>query len=396
MGPAIRRQGLPGVTPLGVSYHGFLGAIWTGVAVSGLVLACRLYSRYRGPRRLFWDDIFAVSSFSLVLITGALWQWAARDMYYVINVQAGLATFEADFYERVKRWLLVSLIVELFFYTSLVLVKFAFLFFFRRLGNGIDYFRYVWWPVAALSLISFLASVGDVNYRCLVGPLDVVLGECNTAGVIDWTDRTLKANAALDVASDFLTMLLPVILLWNVRIRWTKKLAFFGLFSLSIITITIAIVRVASIGLTKRPDGQDDVSYLWLWSAIEPPVAIVVSCLSAFPQLFAQSPRNQKSSFTPSETYRNMMSRIRSGKKRQPSSWTDITTALETVKSRQSTNSAPNLELSAQNTQDSLLGVLTPERATNHISTDLPLTSSPVYENRITKEVGFGVTRQAA
>ncbi|GAP88754.1 hypothetical protein SAMD00023353_1201770 [Rosellinia necatrix] len=393
MGPSIR-QALPGVTPPGVSYNGFLGAVWAGVAVSGLVLSCRLYSRHRGPRRLFWDDVFAIASFSLVLITGALLQWVAKDMYYVINVQAGLATFQPNFYERFRRWLQVALIVELFFHTSLILIKLSFLFFFRRLGNGIDYFRYIWWPVVALSLIFYVVSVGNVNYTCLVEPLDIILSKCNTPEEVNRTDRQLKANAALDVASDFLTMLLPAILLWNVRIPWTKKLALFGLFSLSIITMTIAIVRVASIGLTKRPDGQDDVSCLWLWSAIEPPVAIVVSCLSAFPQLFAQS--HQKPSFTPSETYRRMMSGIRSGENRRQNSWMDITVKSQPGKSFQSTNGAPDLEFLTQNTQDSLLGVLTPNRITNQTHAEPPLLSSPSHDNGITREVGFSVTRQAA
>lgn len=65
-------------------------------------------------------------------------------------------------------------------------------------------------------------------------------------------------------------MLLPTILLWKTQIRRAKKFAILGLFSLSIVTMVIAIVRVASIGLTRRPDGNIDSSYLWLWSMIEP------------------------------------------------------------------------------------------------------------------------------
>lgn len=67
-------------------------------------------------------------------------------------------------------------------------------------------------------------------------------------------------------------MVLPIVLLWNVRIRWSKKIAVLGLFSLSLVTIAIAIVRVADINATRRPDGNEDVSFLWLWSAIEPAV----------------------------------------------------------------------------------------------------------------------------
>ncbi|KAI5861436.1 hypothetical protein GGS23DRAFT_576801 [Durotheca rogersii] len=396
MAEVIPGQPVPGVTPLGVPYHSFLGAIWGGVAMSGLALACRLYSRFKGPRRLFWDDAFAIAAFVLVLITGALWQWEAREMYYVIDVQAGLANFEPDFFDRLKRWLVVSLVVELFFYTALILIKFAFLFFFWRLGSDINYFRHVWWPVAFLSLASYLGSVGDVNYKCLLGPEETIMGQCTTLEEIDWTDMTLKVNCALDVLTDFLIMLLPAILLWNVRIRWTKKLAILCLFSLSIVTITIAIVRVASIGLTKRPDGNDDVSYLWLWSAIEPPVAIIVSCFSAFPQLFAQSTRNMKPAFTPSETYLRMMSRIRSGKKHQADQWIDLTAVSQSVDFNQSRLGPSSAETSVQQSVDSWQPILVPNesRLIAHAYTGPHQNAVRNPEGQIEHQVEFVVTTQ--
>lgn len=139
------------------------------------------------------------------MITGALWQWAAKDMYYVIDVEAGLRSFEPDFFSHLRRWLIVSLIVELFFYTSLVLVKLSFLFFFRRLGSGIDYYQRIWWPVAAICLITYFVSVGDVDYKCLLGPNDFLTTVCNSHKRISSTDKTLIANAVLDVISDFLS-----------------------------------------------------------------------------------------------------------------------------------------------------------------------------------------------
>ena len=183
------------------------GGVWAGVAVSGLVLVCRLVARSRGPRRLFWDDAFAISAFILVLVTGAVWQWAARSMYYALNVQAGIEPFDEDhFFPNMKRWLLASLIAELFFYTSLVLIKLAFLFFFKRLGHNVNFFKWVWWPVLVITLGSYIGSVGNVDYKCLVGPLDTILQECNTSSSIRFVITTLKANCAFDVLTDFLSM----------------------------------------------------------------------------------------------------------------------------------------------------------------------------------------------
>lgn len=172
-----------------------------------MVLACRLVSRFRGPCRLFWDDAFAIFAFVLVLITAAVWQWGAPEMYYVLNVQAGVEPYvEEQFLPRMRRWLLASLVAELFFYTSLISIKLAFLFFFRRLGASIQYFHWVWWPVLVVSIGNYLGSIGNVDYKCLVGSVETVLKECNTTSSINFIITTLKANCALDVLSDFMSM----------------------------------------------------------------------------------------------------------------------------------------------------------------------------------------------
>lgn len=64
-------------------------------------------------------------------------------------------------------------------------------------------------------------------------------------------------------------MLLPAILLWNTRIRWSKKLALMGLFSLSAVTIVAAIVRAAVVNASKGPNGGRDASLWWFLSAVE-------------------------------------------------------------------------------------------------------------------------------
>lgn len=51
---------------------------------------------------------------------------------------------------------------------------------------------------------------------------------------------------------------------------WSKKFAFMALFSLSVVTMAIAIVRAVDITRTKWVTGQNDPTYLWLWSAVEP------------------------------------------------------------------------------------------------------------------------------
>lgn len=146
-------------------------------------------------------------AFVLVLTTAAVWQWGAKDMYYVLKVQAGIEPYDAEqFAPRMRQWLTASLVAELFFYTSLVSIKLAFLFFFRRLGASIHKFRWIWWPVLVITMCCYFATIGNVDYKCLAGPIESVLQTCNTASRISSTVAVLKANCALDIFTDFLSM----------------------------------------------------------------------------------------------------------------------------------------------------------------------------------------------
>lgn len=169
----------------------------------------RLTSRWRGPKRLFWDDACAGLAATLVLITASLWQWAARDIYYFLNLAAGLVPLEADFSIRLHRGLMASLIVELFFYTSLFLVKLSFLFFFRRLGTHVRGQKYIWWPIFAFSSVSYLISIGNVEYHCLINTTAYIEGFCSSQEAIAFTTATLVTNCVLDVLSDFASKHFP-------------------------------------------------------------------------------------------------------------------------------------------------------------------------------------------
>lgn len=282
--------------PPAVPYTAYIATIWSFVAISGATLICRVVSRFQGPRRLYWDDALVVFSWLLSLATAATWQWAVKDMYYIMNVQAGKATYDASRYLVALRvWLNASLIAAVFFYTGLLLVKLSFLVFFRRLGKIIYNFKYIWWPVLIVTLGSYFSAIGNANYKCLGGTIEQITVVCQRKKELDFTANILKANAALDVLTDLLSelpkfvlmtyddancyapitvMLLPTFLVWNTQIRQSKKLALVGLFSLSIITIVIAITRAVMVDSERRPDGNPDVTWLWFWSAVEPSVGM--------------------------------------------------------------------------------------------------------------------------
>ncbi|KAK8110702.1 uncharacterized protein PG998_007159 [Apiospora kogelbergensis] len=320
--------GAPMLMPvLEVPHTVFNAVLWIFVAVSGIALSFRLIARGRG-KRIFWDDGIVLFSWLLSLAIAVLWQWAAPDMYYIFNVQAGLAPMDpVQYMISLRNWLNTSLVVEMFFYTILCFIKLAFLIFFQRLGRHTQHFMYVWWGVLFVTVGTYLASIGNINYKCLVGTIEQITVVCQTEHEVKWTGTTLKANAALDVLTDFLS-------------RSSKKVALLGLFSLTMITVIVAIIRAVMVDSKRRPDGNPDVSWLWFWSAVEPSVAIMVCCGSAFPQLFTSSTK-KKPEFSPSATFLRLRSRIRSSG-RQPKYADGDSTLLDFT--RMSQNGTPEID----------------------------------------------------
>ncbi|KAL8964718.1 MAG: hypothetical protein Q9183_004257 [Haloplaca sp. 2 TL-2023] len=84
---------------------------------------------------------------------------------------------------------------------------------------------------------------------------------------------------------------LGIRLLWNLHITFREKVALGAIFSVGLIKIAFAIIRVVKIGPSAT-----HVNPIWLaqWSMIEASVAVVVACLPSFRVLFAHGRRQSE------------------------------------------------------------------------------------------------------
>ena len=96
--------------------------------------------------------------------------------------------------------------VFVFYYTSLWAVKFSFLAFFKRLTKNVAGQKVIWWSVSAFTVASYLVCIGDMQYLCLVTPLEKLLTHCSTSGALRYQQVTLKTNCAMDVLTDYMSM----------------------------------------------------------------------------------------------------------------------------------------------------------------------------------------------
>ncbi|KAI1653466.1 hypothetical protein F4813DRAFT_399845 [Daldinia decipiens] len=379
---------VPVPTP-GCSYNAFLSILWTGAGLSLISVFLRLISRFRGPRRLYWNDAFVILGEILF-------------MYYVLDVSNGIAPPGPQLLIAMRHFLDVQHIADVLFYTTLVLVKLSLLFFFRRLGHNVQGQKYIWWPFFIFSLLVYIISLGDTKFTCF-GDLEFAAGWCSSKDGSAYQLNVVKANMALDVFSDFLIILIPFTMLWNVRIPRKKKLAFIALFSLSAVTITIAIIRaVASNSPLDGGHRMLESTTLWMWSAIQGSLAIIVACLSAFPQLFTGS-TPKKPVWTPTETYyHRLRERMKTKRENTEASYCFSTVSVQTTSRVEPAISYPgnsfmrpvdNRVLSS----DSQLPWLTPKDEQHNVAVSCSRELSGqetvvLHPNQIQHHVGYRVT----
>ncbi|KAK8026495.1 hypothetical protein PG991_003551 [Apiospora marii] len=209
------------------------GVVWVSAALPTIALAIRLISRSRGPKKLFADDWLIIFAWFLCGLSAILWQQVTPYLYTFLNVVSGNLWPPPDsFVQNAEQAYKGQLVVLVFWYTSLFMVKLSFLFFFRRLRRGVTKGQYLWWSALALTTSVYLVWIGTIQYKCLAQPLQKIMQDCPAASSVEFEVVTLKANCALDVVTDFL-------------------------------------IRVVVISTSATGDQQFDIPWMYLWSSVE-------------------------------------------------------------------------------------------------------------------------------
>lgn len=166
----------------------------------------RLTARYKTFKKLYFDDGFVIFSWFLALFTAIIWQIVARFMYQFMAITSGqLWPPPTNFVNDTERYYKGSVVVLIFFYTSLWAVKISFLFFFKRLGQNVRWQKILWWCVLAFTVATYFVCIGDIQYSCLAAPLGEIISHCSSDRDVNFQLVTLKFNAAIDVLTDVMS-----------------------------------------------------------------------------------------------------------------------------------------------------------------------------------------------
>jgi hypothetical protein len=77
-------------------------------------------------------------------------------------------------------------------------------------------------------------------------------------------------------------MALPIRVIWNLQMPHAQKFGVIGLFSIGIILIAVATLRVAQVGGKARSSSQPSSSWIALWGMIECSIAVIIGCCPAY------------------------------------------------------------------------------------------------------------------
>ncbi|KAI9751516.1 MAG: hypothetical protein M1815_001087 [Lichina confinis] len=260
------------IQPPKASKTAYMAVIWSGASVGLSFVVFRLYVRITRFRRLFVDDAFVVLSWLMLLSAAILSQISISAMYFFIRVASGdlLVIAGPDFFEKGSMYLRYQTAIQLLFLSGLWSVKFAFLFFFRTLSNGLKRERILWWSVFAITLATYPTIVGIWPYRCTTSSASAAAISCSSSRAARYLVFTLRFTTSMDVITDVLIMSIPIHLLWKVQISLRRKLLLGGIFSLSLVIILFSILRIALITKTRNSRKLlPEQTWVFLWGYIE-------------------------------------------------------------------------------------------------------------------------------
>ncbi|KAK0662098.1 hypothetical protein QBC41DRAFT_350470 [Cercophora samala] len=292
-----------------IPWQAFHGIIWGLTGLTLISLGVRLTTRWKTFHKLFWDDILVIFAWIMVFINSVVWATQWWNMYAIVWWGAGKQAFPPPL-KDIRQWMNCMLAMQLLVFICIFIIKVALCLFFKRLyGNSeTKKQKYYWWATLISCAIVFILSMTIIQYKCYTNDFIYQNDHCNSGWFVTESLIISTVLTTLSIVTDIMILAIPVSMVWNLRIRWRKKLALISLFSLTIITIVVGIVRVSILYTTRFNEGSiDPVAFIFWWS-VEAYISLLIACLSSFPQLFVRSKPRQAEKPIPTAS---MIERVR-------------------------------------------------------------------------------------
>ncbi|MCJ1244399.1 hypothetical protein MMC30_001597 [Trapelia coarctata] len=243
-----------------------LGVMWVGIALATIFTIIKTTIRLHISNRLFADDVLVYIALTILIVLGVLYTLVNDTIFEIILVGMGKMPPTPEFYVRMTFFLKVQFAIIVLFWTALWAVKFSFLVYYKKLFIGLPgNMQKCWWAVSIFALCAYIGCWITQLTSC--EPMSTYFnGQCVTPRDIYVSNLSLYYATSVDIICDVMIMALPLRLLWNLQINAKQKCALAGIFSLGVIIIIFAVVRVIE---TSATFNHVNPMWLALWSMIE-------------------------------------------------------------------------------------------------------------------------------
>ncbi|KAH6678731.1 hypothetical protein B0J14DRAFT_330726 [Halenospora varia] len=179
----------------------------------------------------------------------------------------------------------IGFVSQLMYLASVTPIKISIIYFYLRIFGTNKTFKWVSYGILLSVVLWFIAFFFATLFQS--APISQ-----NWTGIghIIRDDIMYYTAYGTELTTDIIIMFLPVPIIKNLHLDRGKKLRLMGIFWLGAFCIVSAAVRLYYVTQLKTPKGLADptyeVTYILVWTAIEPCTSIICACLPVLGPLF--------------------------------------------------------------------------------------------------------------
>lgn len=269
-----------------------------GFALAPLVIATiavglRIYSRLRILKKLGWDDWAIIPALIAYTALTALIIWGTES--------AGLAEHLYNLTTRqILNWFKVQYLLVIVAPITFLLIRFSILLFLHRLaGNGepgtqitikiLHVLNFLWYPAYVLPPV-LMCAPREMRMWDLMA---IIKAQCFQPKVVDSMQINSTSMVVLSASFDVACLLVPLRLVWKLRMSTRKKVVISSLFGVGILACICGILRAYFMARLLENHGANFDS---TWNMVNPLICaqmeaclgIITACGPSLKMLYKQ------------------------------------------------------------------------------------------------------------
>ncbi|KAK4495206.1 hypothetical protein PRZ48_013533 [Zasmidium cellare] len=249
------------------------------VTFSAIVFPMRVYTRVK-HNAWGWDDW---------AMTFAVIPYGALSVFCLGSSFLGVGAHKERLSEaQTEQGMMWFFFFEVFFCLAIIPVKLSISLMLMRVAGPKKNYIYALWVMSALFIVMNLIAFFYIIFRCnpvsFAWDTTIPGGSClPSQGLAD----VYYADTAINIIADWFCALLPIPLLWNLKLNTNAKISVGFLLSLGVLASLSACIRLKyTVNLNNSTDYLYSVGDVMIWGYAENGVGFVVGCIATLRPLF--------------------------------------------------------------------------------------------------------------